>query len=86
MFKGIDVNPEEDFDKLPLNLQNIYDDIDSDSDIVESLVYAPVHRDFTSTGIATGNMVTKKEFADDQETNKGYSGTTEVVTAFPEIN
>lgn len=86
MFKGIDVNPEEDFDKLPLNLQNIYDDIDSDSDIVESLVYAPVHRDFTSTGIATEAMVVKKEFADDQETNKGYSGTTEVVTAFPEIN
>lgn len=86
MFKGIDVNPEEDFDKLPLNLQNIYDDIDSDSDIVESLVYAPVHRDFTSTGIATGNMVTKKQFADDKETNKGFSETTEVVTAFPEIN
>ena len=86
MFKGIDVNPEEDFDKLPLNLQNIYDDIDSDSDIVESLVYAPVHRDFTATGIATEAMVVKKEFADDQETNKGYSGTTEVVTAFPEIN
>ena len=86
IFKGIDIDSEKDSDKLPLNLQNIYDDIDSDSDIVESVVYAPVHRDFTATGIATEAMVVKKEFADDQETNKGYSGTTEVVTAFPEIN
>ena len=86
MFKGIDVDSKKDSDKLPLNLQNIYDDINSDSDIVESVVYAPVHRDFTATGIATEAMVVKKEFADDQETNKGYSGTTEVVTAFPEIN
>ena len=86
IFKGIDIDSEKDSDKLPLNLQNIYDDIDSDSDIVESVVYAPVHRDFTATGIATESMVVKKEFADDQETNKGYSGTTEVVTAFPEIN
>ena len=85
MFKGIDVNPEEDFDKLPLNLQNIYDDIDSDSDIVESVVYAPVHRDFTATGIATENMVVKKQFADDKETNKGFSETDYVLTDFPNL-
>lgn len=83
MFKGTDINPEKDSDKLPLNLQNIYDDINSDSDIVESLVYAPVHRDFTSTGIATENMVIKKQFADDQKTNKGYSETDYVLTDFP---
>jgi len=83
MFKGVDINPEEDPDKLPLNLQNVYNDIDSDSDIIESLVYAPVHRDFTSTGIATENMVTKKQFASDQETNKLFSESDQVLTEFP---
>ena len=86
MFKGISINSDKDSEKLSLNLQNVYDDINSDSDIVESTVYAPVHRDFTATGIATEAMVTKKQFADDKETNKGFSETTEVVTAFPEIN
>ena len=83
MFKGITINSEKDSDKLSLNLQSVYDDISSDSDIVESTVYAPVHRDFTSTGIATENMVVKKQFADDKETNKGFSETDYVLTDFP---
>ena len=85
MFKGISINSDKDSEKLSLNLQNVYDDINSDSDIVESTVYAPVHRDFTATGIATEAMVVKKEFTDDQETNKGYSGTDYVLTDFPNL-
>lgn len=52
----------------------------TDSDMVESLVYASVNRDFENAGIATENIVTKKETPSDKKTNSTFtqSGTTQL--------
>lgn len=50
--------------------------------MVESLVYAPVHHDYTTTGVATENIVTKKQLPSDEETNALFTETPELVTNF----
>ena len=48
--------------------------------MVESLVYASVNRDFENAGIATENIVTKKETPSDKKMNSTFtqSGTTQL--------
>jgi len=76
---------DEDDKKLPQYLKNATKAVQShgvESDMVASLIYAPVHRDFVNAGIASENIVTKKQLPDDRETNKTFTESTGTWTSF----